>query len=136
MLGPVVAGFIISADIAGLTWRPIFLINIVLGTTGFVAALRLLPHDGPASAIPIDGLGSGLLGASMFALIYGLIEGSTAGWTVLPILSLVAGAALLAGFGVRQRTAADPLILPRCSGTRDSLPDCCSVWRSSPPSAA
>ena len=112
VLGPVVAGFIISADIAGLTWRPIFLINIALGTTGFVAALRLLPHDGPAGAIPIDGLGSGLLGASMFALIYGLIEGSTAGWTALPILSLVAGAALLAGFGVRQRMAADPLILP------------------------
>lgn len=112
VLGPVVAGFIISADIAGLTWRPIFLINIALGTTGFVAAQRLLPHDGPAGAIPIDGLGSGLLGASMFALIYGLIEGSTAGWTALPSLSLVAGAALLAGFGVRQRMAADPLILP------------------------
>ena len=112
VLGPVVAGFIISADIAGLTWRPIFLINIALGTTGFVAALRLLPHDGPAGAIPIDGLGSGLLGASMFALIYALIEGSTAGWTALPILSLAAGAALLAGFGVRQRMAADPLILP------------------------
>lgn len=112
VLGPIVAGFIISADIAGLTWRPIFLINIALGTTGFIAALRLLPHDGPTSAVPIDGLGSGLLGASMFALIYGLIEGSTAGWTALPILSLVAGAVLLAGFAVRQRMAADPLILP------------------------
>ena len=52
VLGPIVAGFIISADIAGLTWRPIFLINIALGTAGFIAALRLLPHDGPASAVP------------------------------------------------------------------------------------
>jgi EmrB/QacA subfamily drug resistance transporter len=112
ILGPIVAGFIISADIAGLTWRPIFLINIALGTAGFIAALRLLPHDTPASAVPIDGLGSGLLGASMFALIYGLIEGSTAGWAALPILSLAAGGVLLAGFGVRQRMATDPLILP------------------------
>src|ERR1017187_2989041 len=103
VLGPIVAGFIISADIAVLTWRPIFLINIALGTVGFIAALRLLPHDGPASAVPIDGLGSGLLGASMFSLIYGLIEGSTAGWTALPILCLAAGAVLLAGFGMRQR---------------------------------
>ncbi len=112
VLGPIVAGFIISADIAGLTWRPIFLINIVLGTIGFIAALRLLPHDGPASAVPIDGLGSGLLGASMLGLIYGLIEGSTEGWTALPVLCLAAGAAAFAGFGVRQRMAADPLILP------------------------
>ena len=118
VLGPIVAGFIISADIAGLTWRPIFLINIVLGTAGFIAALRLLPRDGPASAVPIDGLGAGLLGASMLGLIYGLIEGSTAGWTALPILCLAAGAALLAGFGVRQRLAADPLILPSLLANR------------------
>ena len=118
VLGPIVAGFLISADLAGLTWRPIFLINIVLGSTGFIAALRLLPHDRPAGAVPIDGLGSGLLGASMFALIYGLIEGSTAGWTALPILCLAAGAALLAGFGVRQRLAANPLILPSLLANR------------------
>ena len=118
VLGPIVAGFIISADIAGLTWRPIFLINIVLGSTGFVAALRLLPHDGPASAVPIDGLGSCLLGASMFALIYGLIEGSTAGWKAVPVLCLAAGAALLAGFAVRQRMAAEPLILPSLLANR------------------
>ena len=118
VLGPIIAGFLISADIAGLTWRPIFLINIVLGTAGFIAALRLLPPDGPASAVPIDGLGAGLLGASMLALIYGLIEGSTAGWTAVPILCLAAGAALLAGFGVRQRLAAEPLILPSLLANR------------------
>jgi EmrB/QacA subfamily drug resistance transporter len=118
VLGPIVAGFIISANIAGLGWRPIFLINIVLGTVGFIAALRLLPHDGPTSAVRIDGLGSGLLGASMLALIYGLIEGSTAGWTAVPDWCLIAGAALLAGFWVRQRMAADPLILPSLLANR------------------
>jgi EmrB/QacA subfamily drug resistance transporter len=118
ILGPIVAGFIISANLAGLTWRPIFLINIVLGTAGFAAAVRLLPRDGQASAVPIDGLGSGLLGASMLSLIYGLIEGSTAGWTAVPIGCLAAGAVLLAAFGVRQRMAADPLILPSLLANR------------------
>ena len=118
VLGPIAAGFLISADIAGLTWRPIFLINIVLGSAGFLAAFRILPRDEPASAVPIDGLGSGLLGASMFALIYGLIDGSTDGWTALPILCLAGGALLLAGFGVRQRMAADPLILPSLLANR------------------
>ena len=118
VLGPIVAGLIISADVAGLAWRPIFLINIVLGTAGFAAALRLLPHDRPVSGVPIDGLGAGLLGASIFALIYGLIEGSTAGWTVLPIGCLAAGMALLAGFGLRQRLATAPLIQPSLLANR------------------
>ena len=48
----------------------------------------------------------------------GLIEGSTAGWTALPIGCLAAGAVLLAGFGVRQRLAADPLILPSLRANR------------------
>jgi len=118
VLGPIVAGFIIDADIGGLSWRPIFLINIVLGAVGFAAAFKLLPHDGPSSEVPIDGLGAGLLGATMFGLLYGLIEGSTAGWTTLPILSLAAGAVLFAGFGVRQRLAANPLILPSLLSNR------------------
>ena len=118
VLGPIVAGFLISADIAGLTWRPIFLINILLGAAGFVAALRLLPRDAPASAVRIDDAGSGLLGASMLALIYGLIEGSTAGWTAVPVLCLAAGVVLLVAFGIRQRMAADPLILPSLLANR------------------
>jgi EmrB/QacA subfamily drug resistance transporter len=112
VLGPIVAGFIIDADIAGLTWRPIFLINIVLGTVGFLAAVKYLPQDQPPGEVSIDGLGAGLLGASMLGLMYGLIEGSTAGWTLSPILSLAAGAVLFGGFCLRQCLEADPLIMP------------------------
>ncbi len=112
VLGPIVAGFVIDADIAGLTWRPIFLINIGLGTVGFVAALKYLPRDASDADVVIDGPGAGLLGASMLGLIYGLIEGSTVGWTVVPIVSLVAGAALFGGFCIRQCTESNPLIIP------------------------
>jgi len=118
IVGPIVAGFIISANLGGLTWRPIFLINIVLGTAGFAAALRVLPADEERSTVPIDATGAGLLGASMFALIYGLIEGSTDGWTALPIGCLAAGVVLFAAFGLRQRMAADPLILPSLLANR------------------
>jgi EmrB/QacA subfamily drug resistance transporter len=112
VLGPIVAGLIIGADIGGLTWRPIFLINIVLGSAGLVGALKYLPHDVADEHVVIDGLGAGLLGASMFGLMYGLIEGSTAGWTTMPILSMVAGVLFFAGFCVRQVTEANPLIVP------------------------
>jgi EmrB/QacA subfamily drug resistance transporter len=112
VLGPIVAGFIITANIAGLGWRPIFLINIVLGTTGLVAAAILLPHDKPISRERIDVLGSGLLGATMLTLIFGLIQGSTSGWTALPVVSLIAGVVFFVGFGFRQARAANPLIIP------------------------
>jgi EmrB/QacA subfamily drug resistance transporter len=118
ILGPILAGFIISANIAGLTWRPIFLINIILGAAGFIAALRVLPSDEPAEPVLIDALGASLLGASMFGLIYGLIEGSTDGWTALPIGFLAGGVVLLAAFWARQRMAADPLILPSLLANR------------------
>ena len=112
VLGPIVGGFIISANLAGLGWRPVFLINIVLGTAGLVAAFFVLPHDQPVSDERIDGLGSGLLGLTMLSLFFGLIQGSTDGWTAVPVASLAAGAVLFAAFAVRQRYAASPLIKP------------------------
>ena len=118
VLGPIVAGLLISANLGGLTWRPMFLINIVLGVVGFVAAYRVLPADGEKSDVKIDGLGAGLIGLSMLGLIYGLIEGSTSGWGAVPISCLVVGAIAFVLFAVRQRLAANPLILPSLLANR------------------
>ncbi len=111
--GPVLAGFLISADLFGLSWRPIFLINIILGVTGLIMAARILPRDGDRdrSAV-VDGWASGLLAATMIGLLYGLIDGSTNGWGVIPIVSITAGVLFFASFAWRQRTATHPLIKP------------------------
>jgi hypothetical protein len=53
-----------------------------------------------------------LLGLTMLGLIYGLIDGSSSGWTTIPILCLAAGALAFVLFALRQRFAANPLILP------------------------
>jgi MFS family permease len=47
MPGPIVAGFLIGANIGGLTWRPVFPVNIVLCAPGLAAASRLLPAKAP-----------------------------------------------------------------------------------------
>jgi MFS family permease len=65
--GPVLAGFIISADLFGLSWRPIFLINLVLGVIGPAVAVRILPHDDGDRSTVVDGWGSGLLASAMRA---------------------------------------------------------------------
>jgi MFS family permease len=63
--GPVLAGFI-SGDLFVLSWRPIFLLSIILGVTGLIMAGKVLPRDDDAdrSAV-IDGGASGLLAAAM-----------------------------------------------------------------------
>ena len=111
--GPVLAGFVISADVFGLSWRPIFLINVILGVIGLVIAVKILPRDddGDRSTV-VDGWASGLLAVTMIGLLYGLIEGSTNGWSVIPIVSITAGVLFFAAFAYRQRTATHPLIKP------------------------
>ncbi|MFZ0754958.1 MAG: MFS transporter, partial [Trebonia sp.] len=95
------------------SWRPIFLINIILGVIGLIFAVKILPRDddGDRSTV-VDGWGSGLLGVGMLGLLYGLIEGSTNGWGVIPIVSITAGVLFFAAFAYRQRTATHPLIKP------------------------
>ncbi|MGW0196596.1 MFS transporter [Nonomuraea sp. NPDC003201] len=111
--GPVLAGFLISADLFGLSWRPIFLINIILGGVGLIMAVKILPRDDDADrSTVVDGWASGLLGIAMLGLLYGLIEGSTNGWSVIPIVSIIVGVLFFAAFAYRQRTAAQPLIKP------------------------
>jgi EmrB/QacA subfamily drug resistance transporter len=110
--GPLLAGVIIDANLFGLGWRPMFLINIVLGGAGWLAALWLLPRDHGDAAVRIDAVGSALLAATMLGLLYGLIQGSTSGWTAGPIASMAAGVLMFGAFVQRQRTAAAPLIKP------------------------
>ncbi|MER7728829.1 MFS transporter [Streptomyces sp. NPDC096323] len=112
VVGPVLAGLIIDADMLGLSWRPIFLLTIVLGLAALLAAIKLLPRDDGDRTVVIDGWASGLLGLAMLGMMYGLIEGSTNGWTAGPVASVAAGVLLFAAFAYRQRTAASPLIVP------------------------
>ncbi|MEU6094757.1 MFS transporter [Streptomyces sp. NPDC047079] len=112
VVGPVLAGVIIDANLFGLDWRPVFLLNIVLGVAGLLLAARLLPRDDGDRSTVIDGWASGLLGLAMLGLLYGLIEGSTNGWKAVSIASIAAGVLLFVAFAYRQRTAANPLIVP------------------------
>ncbi|HEY1916188.1 MAG TPA: MFS transporter [Streptosporangiaceae bacterium] len=110
--GPLLAGVLIDANLFGLSWRPMFLINIVLGAAALAAGVRLLPRDAGDPATRIDVAGSVLLAGTMLGLLFGLIQGSTDGWTALPVAALAAGAVLFVAFCQRQRTAAAPLIKP------------------------
>ncbi|WP_349898922.1 MFS transporter [Parafrigoribacterium soli] len=110
--GPVLAGLIISANIAGLGWRPIFLINVVLGTVGFVVALLLLPKVEADRTVRIDGLAAATLIVAIFALILGLTDGPSTGWDGWSIPEVGIGVVFFGLFVQRQRSSVDPLLKP------------------------
>jgi EmrB/QacA subfamily drug resistance transporter len=110
--GPILAGFLVDADLAGLGWRPLFLINLLLGGGALLAAARLLPRDTGDASVRVDGPGSALLAGAMLGLLGGLIDGSAGGRSSRPLTLLLLGLALFAGFCHRQRTAPEPLIRP------------------------
>src|SRR5207247_6525908 len=53
LVGQVLGGVLVSADLLGVGWRPVFLVNVPIGLLLLFAAWRLLPLDGPAPARPL-----------------------------------------------------------------------------------
>ena len=78
--GPIVGGLLIGANLFGLDWRPIFLVNIPIGIFAVIAAWRLVPATPPHPGLTHDLGGIVLVSASIMALVFPLIEGRSYGW--------------------------------------------------------
>ncbi|MBK8082646.1 MAG: DHA2 family efflux MFS transporter permease subunit [Devosia sp.] len=78
--GPLVGGVLIGADIGGLDWRPIFLVNIPFGVLAVVAGWYLIPRTPGHPDLKNDFVGIGLFGAATVALVFPIIEGRAYGW--------------------------------------------------------
>lgn len=111
-LGPVLGGLLISWNVAGLGWRPIFLLNAPVGAVTLVAALRVLPARRNYGG-SVDLIGAMLLTLALVLVIYPLIQGYAVGWPVWMFVSLAVAVPVLAAFIVwqvrRQRAGATPL---------------------------
>jgi MFS family permease len=117
-LGPVVGGLLVDADIAGLGWRTVFLINLPVGVFAIVAALRLLPVDPPHPGTRLDVAGTAWCLAAALAWTVPLLQGPEQGWTPA-LLALLASAPMwTAGLWRHCRrveaAGGQPIVLPRC----------------------
>ena len=111
--GPILAGWLVSADLLGTGWRMIFLINLPLGVIGLIGALRVFPESRSPEKLRLDPLGVALIAAASFCLIYPLVQGRELGWPVWTFAMLAGGVVLLAAFGlVERRGDGTPLIEP------------------------
>jgi MFS family permease len=100
VIGQILGGVLITANVFGLAWRPLFLINVPIGVLLLVLALRVMPHD-EATTAPrpkLDLIGVGLLGLTMLLLILPLTVGRELQWPWWTFASLAASVAGTAAF--------------------------------------
>ncbi|MDQ6752417.1 MAG: MFS transporter [Actinomycetota bacterium] len=105
VLAPLVGGFFTTY----LSWHWIFLVNIPLGLTAFVVALRLVRIGPGAAKHRLDWVGMAGTTFGIAALVIGLELASGSSPVALPAASLAAGLLALAGAASWMRRARNPL---------------------------
>lgn len=112
-LGPLLGGALISAGLGGLTWQPIFLLNVPVGAVALIAAWRLLPESTGRGG-NLDPVGIALITAALLLITYPLVEGPSAGWPAWAIAVLTAALPALGAFACWQhrriRAGQPPLV--------------------------
>ncbi|MCC3777477.1 MFS transporter [Streptomyces sp. UNOB3_S3] len=114
--GPILAGWLVSADWFGAGWRMVFLVNLPLGVLAFLGGWRFLPASGPTAATRLDLVGAALASVAALAVVFPLAQGRELGWPVWAFVSTAAGVALFGIFAWYEervsRGGGDPLVVP------------------------
>src|SRR5215831_10385177 len=105
--GPLVGGAVVQ----GLnSWHWIFWINVPIGLVAAVLSAILLPESrGAATRLDLPAVP--LVAGGAAAVAWALVQAGSAGWSdPKAVMAFCLGAALLAGFVIRERRAAEPML--------------------------
>src|ERR1700753_1232258 len=89
VVGQLLGGALVGADIGGLSWRLIFLINVPIVVVAFVATLRVLRETRSERRPRLDWGGVVLSCAALTAFVLPLVEGRERGWPLWSIVMLL-----------------------------------------------
>ena len=121
--GPLLGGLLIQHNLFGLTWRPIFLINVPVGILAVVASAVLVRESRSPRPPRLDPVGVGLVTAALLLLLYPLVEGRQLGWPGWTFVSMAAAVPMFALFvwyeQVKDRRDGSPLVPPRLFRERE-----------------
>lgn len=102
VFGQILGGAVTQADLLGLSWRPVFLVNVPIG----IAALSLTPRAVPESRSPVadrvDWGGAAFGMVALGLLLVPLIEGRQLGWPGQILGMLAVAVVALAAFVATQ----------------------------------
>jgi EmrB/QacA subfamily drug resistance transporter len=96
--GNVLGGLLVEADLFGLGWRPIFLVNLPLGVLALLAGYKLIRESRSERAVRLDVGGVGIATVGLFLLVFPLVQGREAGWPAWAFGCLAASLPVLAVF--------------------------------------
>ncbi|WP_331436047.1 MFS transporter [Gordonia sp. w5E2] len=120
--GPILGAVITDGDWFGLSWRPVFLINVPLAVLAIAAAIAFIPESRSAIKTPITAGAALLLGGSLAAIMLPITLGPENDWPAWGFIVMVVGIAGLGLFGVRQvrsaRRGVEPMVPPALFATR------------------
>ena len=124
--GPLVGGLLIEADLFGLQWRPIFLVNVPIGILALAAATRYLIESRAPRALRLDPIGVAIVTGGLLLLVYPLVQGRDLDWPLWTFLSMAAAVPVLAAFAVyerhKKRLDGSPLVDPDLFRQRSFVP--------------
>ncbi|MEV6907646.1 MFS transporter [Amycolatopsis sp. NPDC051071] len=123
--GPILAGWLVDADLFGTGWRMIFLINLPVGALAVLAALKFLPESRRGTSLTLDIPGALLATAGALLIVFPLVQGREYGW---PLWTFAMMAAAVVVFGVfawfekrKSHRGGDPLVEPSLFRKRSFL---------------
>ena len=112
--GQVLGGVLVTANIAGQSWRPVFLVNVPIGAVVLALVPRVLPADQPSGTRRLDLLGLGIAVPAVFLIVLPLMLGHQQNWPGWVFGCIGCGAILAGAFVLVERRIAarggDPLL--------------------------
>jgi EmrB/QacA subfamily drug resistance transporter len=106
VVGQVAGGLLVSADLFGTGWRPVFIVNVPIGIVLFVLAGRLLPATPGNASRKLDPAGVLTLSVAVLLLVVPLVLGHEENWPLWGWLSMAASVAMLGVFVLVERQVA------------------------------